>query len=51
MGKVRLKVLYRETDPHTDSIRSFLFSESYVFPKRVSRGHRFESYLFFSEEK
>ncbi len=26
MGKVRLKVLHRETDPHTDSIRSFLFS-------------------------
>nr|DAJ92991.1 MAG TPA: hypothetical protein [Caudoviricetes sp.]DAU40794.1 MAG TPA: hypothetical protein [Caudoviricetes sp.] len=24
-----------------------LFSESCVFPKRVSRGHRFESYLFF----
>lgn len=46
MGKVRLKVLHRETDPHTDSIRSFLLV-NYTFRARVfSRGHRFESYRF-----
>nr|DAI84101.1 MAG TPA: hypothetical protein [Caudoviricetes sp.] len=30
MGKVRLKVLHRETDPHTDSIRSFLLVRSFA---------------------